>query len=193
MLTEFLDMYCTTFNAIKEIQTSLQQGLGKAQVDPKELADLLYALKKTKDLLDSQKKNLGKTIRFLETAVCQNYAHQLSEEGAVVNRSIKTEWCTATPNVEQALPIPKPGEEKYDDLMEWLGVPEAVAKSHVFRLDWDALVSAITQARKAGCPMPKKFSMHDQVPRMSVRILGKKDLLESCSNTSITENGTEKT
>lgn len=193
MIEEFLHIYCKSDECVREIQEKTQAGIAKAQANPEEFADILYAMKQTEELLSAQAKNMRRTIKFLEEILCKDYAARLNSEGKMIPRSIKTEWCTATPNPSTAVPIPRPGEDRYYDVLNWLGVPIGVAKSHVIKLSWDELSKAIMAAREKGCPMPQSYSMHDMTTRMSVTVRGKQDLLGSCSNTSTTENGTEKT
>jgi hypothetical protein len=133
-----------------------------------ELVDLVYALKKSSELLDDVRKEVDQLKEFIERLACLAWLTQASGE------NVKTEYCTGTPDVKQMAKVPKPGTEEYVALMNHFGVdPSSPVRPH-----WPSMVERLSAELAEGKPLPPGCDPASVYQVFRVKILKKRPVLD---------------
>lgn len=124
-----------------------------------ELADTTYALREAGELIN----RLRIRVEALKTEIEAKACTIAVESGEI--DPIRTEYCTATPDMKISVSVPKRRKEPeaYAELMTALGVPRelwdrGVENSPAVDLHYPGLVEMVTERAAAGLPLPPGVS-----------------------------------
>lgn len=176
-------------DGIREVYTDINDPQKPMPQKMIECANALYALKNTEKLVNEVRLHADRIINFLEQAVSNQHALDLTAEGSTQIRSIHTEWCVATPRFETQIPLPKqytnPKDEKQSEsnqrfaqIAEWLGIPKDVVAREIVEFRWNGLKEYFEERIMKGEPLPKNYNIHQMYYKTSVSCRKKRDLLD---------------
>ena len=145
--------------------------------DEKELADIAYALRETRELAEDLRKRADALGRLAQSAAC---VLQVTVNGSA--ESIKTDYCTAVLKMKTVVSIPKKDRqpEEYAALMDWLNVPRELwqnpeSKYSAVEFHWPGLVDLISQRQAKGERLPPGIDPNKTYVEYSLTMRGKKD------------------
>ena len=162
-----------TYLTMKEIKDDLQKGLPSV----KDLADLVYATKQCKNLVEDSVRDLRSLIELSEKLTCLLWT-RLGDPNP-----IRTEHCTATPRVGQmaSLPKRKSNPEGFKKLMEYFKVPPALwdlpdGERGPVEFDWKGVTELITSRAEQGLPLPPGIDPQKTYPVYGVTCKPRKEV-----------------
>jgi hypothetical protein len=160
------EVHCWNYNQLYE----LEQRIRKC-ADLEELADYGYALKKVADMLDDTRKTANKASELAQQIQC----HLQTSLGAI--GPVRTQHCTATPDVKFQTPIPKKetDPEAYYAICELAGVSKDAADKEMVRPHWPGVTEMLTELAKAGKPFPAGINPEKIKPVYKVTYRKKSD------------------
>jgi len=155
MKQQFIDVFVKTHTAHREIINAcvnLEHDI-LALNDVNELADACYALREVYNYLDEARKE----VRRINDLAAKIFTAFWAADPNVTEPSVKTEWCTVTPNIKTRASIPSPEKEpeRYAAIMNLLGIDPELVKMGVLRADYDSLGDWLTDRQLAGMPIPE--------------------------------------
>lgn len=151
-----------TYHDTKQVHSKLYQELKQIEqlFATQNLAgkiDTVYALQKVSDTLTDIRKQVDKVVKSMTKPISiQMEFEQLA--------SISTPYCTAKTKVEMFANVPHKREkdpEKFDRLMQGLGVPLQVSQQEGVRFHWPGFKDLLTLQQEQGLPLPEGLSMDD--------------------------------
>jgi hypothetical protein len=165
MLPLAVNMYSIVKQAHEEATTSiteLKRAVPALSNSDTELADLAYALKKMEEFADDirkQCKALGKTV---QTAACVTFIknHAADDPNAETTDTIKTEYCTARPDVLHVATVPsrKTDPEGYKKFCEFFKLDPALIGDEetpgAISINWQGMIELLTERASQGLPLP---------------------------------------
>lgn len=173
----------TAFRAARTVHeqvVALQQRLEKFVaecVDKGELADVAYAMREASKLVDDTRKRLDGLGETAQKVACL-VSVQLGDVS-----TIRTEHCSATPDVRQVASPPRRSTrpEEFARLMDHLGVPKhlweggdhAVVQPH-----WPGLMDYLARQAAEGKPLPPGIDPSRTFPEYKLVIRAKKGVTE---------------
>ena len=136
-----------------------------------EAADAAYAMRELHKWCDDMRKEAQ---RLKDT--CDRIACVLWIANGGLHKSIKTSYCTATPEIRQRATIPKKDTDpdNFWALMDYLGIPREAAESDIVRFHWPGVVEYLTEQAAQGLPTPPGIQPDATHPVYSLRIRGRK-------------------
>lgn len=144
-----------------------------------ELVDYAYALYEAHKFIDDLE---GEVRRLKERAICLADALWVQES---TGESIRTDYCTATPDIKMAANIPsqKRDPEAFDAFMQHLGIKPELYKgeSEVVRPHWPGLVEYVSALISQGKPLPPGVNMEKKYPVYKMSFRKKKEPSEIVS------------
>lgn len=176
MLDSNKAFYRAVFNSLVEVQALIPDIRENLQNQAKlsEVADTAYTIRRAFDLMEEQLKQLRALKTLSEKILCMKWA--LGSDGS----SIKTEYCTATPEVNEMAKIPsqKNQPSDYCQFLADLGCPDELIKADALRPHWPGLIELFKTRHAEGKPLPKGVDPSTTYPVYSVRFLKKKGVIE---------------
>ena len=133
-----------------------------------ELADALYALKQIAELCDDARKEANRLIELFEKLTCRLWV--LQDNGDL----IRTEYCTASPDIKQTVKTPKEGTPEYAEFASSFGVPPDVP----FRPHWPSIIKRVSEDMAAGKPLPPGCDPREIINICKVGIRKKRAILD---------------
>jgi hypothetical protein len=154
MKDEFLEFYRTVNLAHRELVAkcvAFEHQLPSLSGDLHDLADLAYVLRECYAHADESRKELSRVQALLAKLY---YILWASDPSAV--DSVKTRWCSCTPDPKTVASIPHHAKEPqaYAAIMRVLGVPEAIIPTGLMRVGWEEFGNFLTERTKQGLPIP---------------------------------------
>ena len=141
---------------------------------PEDMVDILYALRKSKDMADEIKRKMNALSTVVEKLILIAMAtkEEVSFAGVYAKASVKTSMSTEVPS-------PKSGEV-YEDFMKYLGVTDqSVIDFGLLRIHFPSWGNYYTAMLEAGIDLPESLSNLKQYDTSNVQLRKRKDLLES--------------
>lgn len=109
-----------------------------------EMVDAIYALRTCEEIVDHVRKQIEKVLDNMQKTVVLRWISLGAGE------PIRTDFCTGSPDVSQAMSIPSKDSEEYRALMRHFNVPlDAPVKLH-----YPSLSLYITAQQSSGGPLP---------------------------------------
>lgn len=141
LYSEVIHAYSQVYADLKEI---------KSQEKSKEdLADTVFVLNQILKWIEEMRKEVDRVKRLSERLACLHWIREESLE------PIRTEYCTASPDIKTALKLPNIDSEQYTALMTYLNIP---AESRaLIRLSWKGVKDRISDSLANGKPLPKEL------------------------------------
>jgi hypothetical protein len=136
--------HMTNFEKLQLLRAAVNSMKNRGQASSAELADAVYALKTASALLNDARKDADKLLHELEIDCCKSWIAEGTGD------SIRTEYCSATPDYKEAPRVPKAGTPEYAELLRHFGVPE----DSPFKPDWNLMIERVAQDASEGKPMP---------------------------------------
>ncbi len=134
-----------------------------AEGDLRELGDAVFALKKSEDLLEDARKECGKLKSLVEKITCVRWLNQGDHD------PIRTEYCTASPDIKQTVSVPSKDSPEYKALLTHFGIPEGAP----FAPHWPSLMKQVSANLAAGQPIPAGCDPNKMIEVCVVRTLKK--------------------
>lgn len=136
--------------------------------DLKELVDYAYAFRDASKLLEDCAKEARKAQKRAADIACVLWvqASATSEQ----DDTVKTEYCSGTPQVKFAGRVPRPGTSEYDELLRYLGMPDDLVNSGVMRTHWPSFVDYLTRRAEEGKPLPPGVNPETTYPVYELRL-----------------------
>lgn len=159
-----------------------------------ELCDYAFAVDGAHKFIEDLKKELWKFRESINKKVCELWlqaAQSHLNSGQSFDRSIRTDYVTATPNIGQAPNIPKASgdnadPEGYKKLMDYLGIDtskwarkEDGELSEVVKIHWPGIVALVTERLSAGLPCPPGIDVSKMLPVYKLTLRKRRDVLDS--------------
>lgn len=155
--------------------------------DLEEMADSIYALKEAKKFAEDTEKDIGKLQKMLCDMFCLKYT-QCDDGNA---ESIRTDYCTATPNPRVCAHIPsyEKQPEEYKALMTYLGVDPVLwdtgkvltengeESTKVVDVHWPGFTALLSRLAGSGHPLPPGIDPEKTYMLWNVTIRKKKGIL----------------
>lgn len=142
------DTHAQVYNRVKELTEQT-----KALADLEEQADNCYALHQTLKLIEDMRGQL-RDLKDMAERLTGVLWSKLSD-----GDPIRTTYVTATPRLRVVASIPsrKSSPEKYNALMNALGVPTHLSNkdTEVVRVHWPGLCDHLTSLQEQGLPLPE--------------------------------------
>ena len=132
--------------------------------------DVAFTMYELNKLINDIGVEIRKTQELAETLVCRTWISQTNDE------PIRTEHCTATPDLKLQPAVPKKGTPELAELLDWLGVKE---NHDAVRIHWPTLCDIVTKRMTEGGSLPKCIdpsNMHN--PSAKLRYYKKKGVSE---------------
>lgn len=129
-----------------------------------ELADAVFALRKTEELLEDTRKECSKLLELAEQVTCIRWLACSDHE------PIRSEYCTASPDVKQTVAIPSKSSPEYAALLKHYGIPEGSP----FVPHWPSLLKQVSADLAAGGSIPPGCDPNKMIRVCKVRTLTKK-------------------
>ena len=128
-----------------------------------ELADAAYALRESEKYLEDTRKELKATAQTIERFCCLKYLTDASN-----TEPIRTEYCTATPDMQTCAKIPKRKDNPaaYEAMMKWLGIDpllwdygeieteNGIEDTEVVSVHWPGFTALLGRLAANGLPLP---------------------------------------
>lgn len=167
-----------------------------------ELADYAYAINGAHSFIEDLKKELWKFRELLNKKTCDIWIAFARQDPASVDRSIRTDYVTATPDVGVAPNIPsaKNDPETYKKLMDYLGIDisqwpvtetedgEGGKKlNEVVKIHWPGLCALVTAKLAAGLPAPDGVDVSKMSPVYKLALRKRRDILDPISEANWTD------
>ena len=166
-----------------------------------ELCDYAYAINGTHGFIEDLKKELWKFRELLNKKVCDLWISFAQRDISSVDRSIRTDYVTATPDIGQAPNIPKPRDnpEAYKKLMDYLGIDisgwpvtetendeggEGGKLNEVVKIHWPGLCALVTAKLAAGLPAPPGIDISKMSPVYKLTLRKRRDVLDPIDEVS---------
>lgn len=153
-----------------------------ANMSREELADIAYAARESASLADENRKAWQMLTEKAQRTACILWLQDMTNAG----EPIRTEHCTATPDVRVAVRVPsrKKDPERYARLMQWLGVPEALytapeGESPAVDLHYMGIVRTATDMLAEGKTLPPELNMGNTGQLYFLKIRGRKGVDET--------------
>lgn len=155
-----------------------------------ELADYAYAVNGTHSFIEDLKKELWKFRELINKKTCDIWISFASKDPTSVDRSIRTDYVTATPDIGTAPNIPsaKNDPEAYKKLMDYLGIDisdwpvteseEGVKLNEVVKIHWPALCALVSAKLAAGLPAPPGIDISKMSPVYKLSLRKRRDVLD---------------
>lgn len=163
------------FNQLKKLEREVNENMNMV-----ELCDYAYAVDQAYNHIEDLKKELWKLREACNKRVCALVLQSNYQE-----RSIHTDYVTATPNISRSPSIPseKSDPAGYKKLLDHLGIPdfgtdEEGNKIEAVRPHWPGLVSYIQKLDAAGKPTPPGIDVNKLTPVYKLTLRKKKGVLE---------------
>lgn len=148
-----------------ELTQELQREL-VSSADLSELADAVFALRKSEDLLEDARKECGVLLTLMEKVTCLRWLADQTQK----HEPIRTEYCTASPDVKQTVKTPRKDTPEYGQLLAHFGVPAGVP----FAPHWPSMLKRIDADLAAGKPLPPGCDPNEMLQVCVVRTLKRK-------------------
>ena len=140
------------------------------------LCDTIYALKESGKLLEESRKEVDRLVRQLEYEACQLYV--MTSDG----EPVRTEYCTASPDVKQTVITPKKGTPEYEALCRHFNVdPDGPFAPH-----WTKMIDHVSAELAAGRPLPPGCDPNKVTAICKVGIRKKRAVLDEGEGLQIT-------
>jgi hypothetical protein len=130
-----------------------------------ELGDAVFALRKTEELLEDARKECGKLLTLMEKLTCLRWLAT-----SKTHEPIRTEYCTASPDVKQTVSVPPKDSDDYKSLLKHFEIPDGAP----FMPHWPSLLKRVSADIAAGQPIPPGCDPSKMVQVCVVRTLKKK-------------------
>lgn len=157
----------------------LQESI-KRCTDLKELVDYAFAMNRASKFLDDMRKTCDATEMLCERLACLIWV------AAEMTGPIRTEHCSATPNIKMIATIPKRSTHpaEFEALMTFLGIPKNLIdeeQGEVVRAHWPGLVSYLSRLMSEGKPLPPGIDPQKTYPEYHLTLRPKKGVGEAIS------------
>ena len=141
-----------------------------------ECVDTVYAIRESVEYLEELRKKLNSLSEDLQTAICLSLATRFKKSHA-------TEYCTGTrkQTLVHNIPTKKRQPEKYQEVMEHLGIPQEVIDRELVRIHWPSWKDFCQSLMEAGEPVPAGVDPSKATTIFSVTVRRKKDILDDSS------------
>ena len=162
-----------------------------------ELCDYAYAINGTHGFIEDLKKELWNFRELLNKKVCDLWISFAQKDISSVDRSIRTDYVTATPSIGTAPNIPKSRDnpEEYKKLMDYLGIDisgwpvtetedEGGKLNEVVKIHWPGLCSLVTAKLSAGLPAPPGIDISKMSPVYKLTLRKRRDVLDPIDEVS---------
>lgn len=162
-----------------------------------ELCDYAYAINGTHGFIEDLKKELWNFRELLNKKVCDLWISFAQKDISSVDRSIRTDYVTATPAIGTAPNIPKPRDnpEEYKKLMDYLGIDisgwpvtetedEGGKLNEVVKIHWPGLCALVTAKLAAGSPAPPGIDISKMSPVYKLTLRKRRDVLDPIDEVS---------
>lgn len=151
-----------TYRDTKQVHSKLYQELKQIEqlFATQNLAgkiDTVYALQKISDTLTDIRKQVDKVVKSMTKPI------SIQMEFEQIER-VSTPYCTAKTKVEVFANLPHKREkdpEKFDKIMNSLGVPLQVAQQEGVRFHWPGFKEILTQQQEQGLPLLDGISLDE--------------------------------
>jgi hypothetical protein len=159
------------------------EAMADAEVVMTELADMAYAMREANDLLEDSAKHARKVKATASKRACMVWV-AVSSSGD----KIRTDWCTASPDMLICVTPPKDDTPEYTLMMEDLGVPIELyrpamdgeeLKSPPLKFDYKGLAQFLTKRQGAGHPLPRGVNPVKVFNEFELNIRKKKSIIEA--------------
>jgi len=152
------------------------QDVVKNNGNPVELADMAFALREMSKLFKDMEKDTRILGELAEKMACLKWMVAGGDED-----NIKTDYCTATPDMKHIAAIPKREKdpEAFAALMKHFNIPESAFPGEdedIVRPHWPGVVSALSKAMQEGKPLPKGIDPTKTYPHYRLTIRKRKDI-----------------
>jgi len=152
-----------------------------AEQSIEEFVDMVYAFKQANGLLKDMQKDFNKRIFNLEKIVCLLSVKLNIDDNPKYNGMIKTDYVSAKPMTKMSVSLPsaKKDREKYNILMEKMGIPEACWKGldrPMVLLDWLGTMEFVSKKLENAENIPKEYEDFKQTPQVTIRLYAGKEI-----------------
>lgn len=153
----------------------------KTERDIRQLADTAYAMREAYALLDRLRKDVKAIQDLAEKMACLLYTADATHSA---NDSIRTGYCTATPDVGLMASLPKKNKdpEGFAAMMQYMGIPDVLWNTpseddEAVRPHWPGMVSYLTKLMGEGRPLPPGLNPERTYPVYKLKIRKVKDIV----------------
>jgi hypothetical protein len=191
MPTDAVEMYKKTSKTHNEVFLLINNLRSVAAAggasDILEIANVAYAIKQSLNLIESTRKDLNALHDQFCRLACVRWVQQVEmamTDGTEPEDNIKTDFCTATPDIKQiaAIPTRKRDPEGFASLMRFLEIPESVwnvpEECEVVRPHFPGLVDMLSDRASKGLPLPAGIDPHKTYPQYKLVTRGLKGVDE---------------
>lgn len=163
------EWYTHTYQELTKVKDMLQ-----AAKTPEEATDIAYAMREMHKWCDDIRKEMMRLKEVGDRIACLYWVMNPTDE------SIRTDYCTAVPKIQQQAKVPKlhTDPDAYFALMDFLKVPHAVAKAEIVRPYWPAVVELLSTMAEEGRPLPPGIDPNGARPIYCLSIRGKRSIDE---------------
>lgn len=155
------------------------------------LADIAYALRESEKYLQDIRKENTATAETAERLCCLRYLEDASNV-----EPIRTEYCTATPDMKTCAKVPnlKNDPKGYASMMQWLGIDPILwdqgeietesgkEDTEVVSVHWPGFTALLGRLAANGLPLPDGIEVDATYHLYKLRIRKRKGVIDSETN-----------
>ena len=165
LIREYNDMkklYLSCYERLSIIRDELRAG----KYGLKDMVNFIYVMREISKLADDLRKESDGVGHMLENVACALWVSQNE------TKPIRASLATGTPDCKLAVKVPsrKTEPERFQQLMDFFGVPESAVEARVIKPYWPGLCEHVSLLSEEGKPLPPGINPEDTYPTYKVRV-----------------------
>lgn len=171
---EMYELMQTTHRKLIEALLEMEHDV-KTSGDLEDAADSAYVLRECETLLQHAKTE----VKRLSELTAKIFTSLWALDPAAVGEGVTTEWCTCKPNIKKFVTPPRQDRdaERFKAIAMAMGMNEEAIKSGLFRVDYDAFGTWLTERLVNGGDLPSCIDPNKTYTEYHLSIRMKKPLL----------------